>query len=149
MNHLILANNMKPSVWNGTFPRWGGLLDEFDRLASTKPVSSIQFPMDIEETDASYLISADLPGVAKENIEVSVQDGILTISAEHKSETSDKSDGKTIRRERYQGKFARTLKLSDIADQEKIEANYKDGVLHIAIPKVEKILPRKVEVAIQ
>jgi len=149
MNHLILANNMKPSVWNGMFPRWGGLLDEFDRLASTAPVSSVQFPMDIEETDALYLISADLPGVAKENIEVSVQDGVLTISAEHKSETSHESDGKTIRRERYQGKFARTLRLSDIADQEKIEANYKDGVLHLVIPKVEKVLPRKVEVAIQ
>ena len=148
MNQLIQSKQWSPSIWNGMSPRWNRIWDDFDRFASLSPRINTYLPLDIQETDSEYRVTTDMPGMSKENIDISIKDSVLTISAEKSSEATEQSDGRVIRRERLHGKFARSLRLSDLVDEEKIEATYKDGVLHVVLPKVEVEQPKKVEIAI-
>ncbi len=93
------------------------------------------FPeVDIKEDGKSILIHADLPGIKKEDIHVSFQDGILTFQGERKFEEEKKKEN-YYRFERHYGKFARSFSLPNTVDPEKVKANMKDGVLEIAISK--------------
>ncbi len=148
MNQLIHSKQWSPSVWSGMSPRWNSLWNEIDRIGGQARQSNPYLALDIAETQKAYHVSADLPGIPKDNLSVSIEDGVLTISAES-SDNVEQSSGRFIRRERFQGKLVRSLKLSDIADQAKIEAKYKDGVLHVEIPKVESAQPRTIEVSVQ
>lgn len=93
------------------------------------------FKTDIRETEEAYILEADLPGFAKEEIHAEVKNGYLTIHAEHKNETeeTDKNDN-YIRRERSFGAFTRCFDLDGIRSDE-ISASYKDGVLTLTLPK--------------
>ena len=104
--------------------------------------------VDIEETDTEYRVVADLPGISKENLDVSVNDDILSIVVSSEEEGEQKSEGRILRKERYQGKITRSFRLSDALDSENIQANYKDGVLSISVPKKELTQPRKIEVLV-
>lgn len=104
------------------------------------------FKTDISETDKEYLIEAELPGFAKENIEVNYQNGDLSISAKHDEITEEKNDT-YLRKERRTGHLMRTFVFENV-DAENIKAEYKDGVLKINLPKKE-ITPaetRKIEI---
>ena len=92
------------------------------------------FKTDIRETSDGYVIEAELPGFAKEDINIEVKGGYLTIHAERKTET-DKTDG-YIRRERTYGSFTRSFDLDGIKEEE-IRASYKDGILSLNLPKAE------------
>ena len=95
------------------------------------------FKTDIRETDDSYILEADLPGFAKEDIHAEIKNGYLTIHAEHKSNNDEKDkNGNYIRRERSYGSFARSFDLEGIKTDE-IKATYKDGVLSLTLPKAE------------
>ncbi len=101
--------------------------------------------VDIKETDNEFVIHADLPGVKSEDIDVTAEDGILTIKGERESnKTQEKENYKRI--ERFSGHFLRRFTLPDSADLEKISAKTKDGVLELVIPKVEKVKPKRIEV---
>ncbi len=103
--------------------------------------------VDITEDEKEFLIKAELPEVKKEEVKVSVQDGVLTISGERKYEKEEK--GKKYHRvERAYGSFARSFALPDDADAEKVAGEFKDGILKVHVPKSEKAKPKKVEVKV-
>lgn len=104
--------------------------------------------VDIEEKDKEYCVTVELPGVKKNDVKITVKDNLLTISGEKKSEKEEK--GKNYHRsERVFGTFQRTFRLPDLVDQENISAEYKDGVLHITIPKKEEAVAKEIEIKVK
>jgi len=104
--------------------------------------------LDVVEDTEQYVIKADLPGINKEDIKVSVENGILTIEGERKSETEQK-DKQVHRFERSYGRFVRSLNLGTTVDNSKIRANYKDGVLHLTVPKTEAAKPKAIDIHVE
>ena len=101
--------------------------------------------VDIREENERYIIHADIPGVEAKDIEVNMEDGILSIRGERKFENEEAREGYK-RVERVRGSFYRRFSLPDGADAESISAKCKDGVLEIVIPKQVKVLPKRIEV---
>ena len=104
------------------------------------------FRVDIKDEGDKYLLTADLPGVNKEDINVSVENGTLTISAKIDSENEEKADN-YVRRERRYGNFSRGFSLDGI-DENTIEANYTNGVLSLTLNKLAEEKPEKKMIAI-
>jgi len=93
--------------------------------------------VDIAETDKAYTVKAELPAVEKKDVSISIDSGLLTIKGERKQEKEEK--GKRFHRtERVYGSFIRSFRFPDDIDEEKIEADFKDGILRISLPKSEK-----------
>jgi HSP20 family protein len=103
--------------------------------------------VDIIEDDKEWLLKADLPEVKKEDVKVTVEKGVLTITGERKFEKEEK-DKKYHRIERSYGNFFRSFTLPDAADGSKVNAEFKDGVLKVHLPKSEKTKPKAVEVKV-
>lgn len=103
--------------------------------------------VDIHETKKAYVIKAETPGVAKEDIKVSVENGVLTVEGERRKETEEK-DEKHVRRERYYGHFARSFSLPEDAATDQVKAKTKDGVVEIRIPKAQAPASRKTEIKV-
>ena len=101
--------------------------------------------VDIEETETSFVLKADIPGVSPEDIELTMDGGVLAIKGERRSEKSEENNGFS-RTERRFGRFERRFSLPDTADVENIEARGNDGVLAIVIPKKPVAQARKIEV---
>ncbi len=99
--------------------------------------------VDIAETKDSYKIEAELPGIPKKDIDISVSGNLLTIKGEKQQEKEDK-DKNYYRKERISGIFQRQLVLPQDVQADKIKANYKDGLLEITIPKVEEKKSKKI-----
>ncbi|MCW1921279.1 Hsp20/alpha crystallin family protein [Luteolibacter arcticus] len=103
--------------------------------------------VDILEDEKEYLIKAELPGVTRENVQVTVEKGRLAIKGERPFEKEE--DGRKYHRvERSSGTFLRSFNLPENADAEKVEAEFKDGVLFVHLPKQEKAKPREIEVKV-
>jgi HSP20 family protein len=102
---------------------------------------------DVSETEAEYLIKADLPEVRKEDVSLTVQDGVLTLSGERKQEK--RAEGEKLHRiERVYGSFARRFALPENADEQGITAESRDGVILIHIPKVKLVQPQPRQIEI-
>lgn len=100
--------------------------------------------VDIKEAGDHYEITAELPGVDKKDIQVHVNDGVLTLEAHTTKEKQQKEKGKVIRQERRYGKFMRSFNLGTDVQEEDIKASFKDGVLTLQAPKVvEKVQERR------
>lgn len=104
--------------------------------------------VDVEEADDQFVVTAELPGLNKDDVKIEVKDRMLTFTGEKKTE-NDKKDRNIHLYERTYGKFCRTFTLPDNVDVDKIEAGFKDGILHIDIPKTEETKPRQVEVQVK
>ena len=104
-------------------------------------------PVDVVENEKEYTISVELPGIQKENVKVTVEDGTLTISGERKFEQEQK-DKKYHRTERAYGTFVRSFAFPEDADPAKVIAEFKDGVLQVRLTKSEKALPKTIEVKV-
>jgi HSP20 family protein len=103
--------------------------------------------VDISETDGEYLIKAELPEVKKEDVKVTLEDGVLTLTGERRQEKEEKTT-KYHRVERSYGSFVRSFSLPELVDETKVKAEYKDGVLSLHLPKSEKAKPRAIEVKV-
>lgn len=91
---------------------------------------------DVHENDSNYLVEVELPGYNKEDIKADLKDGYLTITASHEENQEEKDKkGNCIRKERYTGSCHRSFYIGDHLTQEDIKASFKDGVLHLSIPK--------------
>jgi len=113
---------------------------------STAVATSAWVPaVDIRETEDGFEIHADIPGVDPRDIDVHMENGVLTIKGERESEKKEEKEG-FKRVEREWGSFYRRFSLPDTADAEKISARSRHGVLEITIPKQEKVQPRKISV---
>ncbi|MBX5484981.1 18 kDa heat shock protein [Mycolicibacterium hassiacum DSM 44199] len=102
-------------------------------------------PMDLCKVDDHYLLTADLPGVDPHSIDVSVENGTLTISAQRSARSDDSVQW--LANERFYGSYRRQLSLGEGVDESGIAATYENGVLTVTIPLAEKAKPRKIEVA--
>jgi len=91
-------------------------------------------PIDVRETDQAYTVEAELPGVEKKDIQVSVQDNAVTVRAEARR-SSERAEGNCIRQERYEGQISRTFTLPGPVDEGKASAHYEQGVLKLTLPK--------------
>jgi HSP20 family protein len=103
--------------------------------------------VDIKEEPNRFIVLADIPGVDPEQIDITMENQVLTIKGEKVLESEDKKDNYT-RKERFEGRFYRHFTLPETADSEQISAQYRKGVLEISIPKKEQIKPRKIEVKV-
>jgi len=103
-------------------------------------------PVDVSETEGAYKVRVELAGVSKDNLDVTIDDGVVTITAERKDEHDDTVDGRMIRQERRYGKFTRSLRLAEDVLEEDVAARYENGILTLELPKSEQKQPRKVEV---
>ncbi len=104
--------------------------------------------VDIVENDNEFVIKAEIPEVKKEDVKVTVDNGVLTISGERKQEKEEK--GKKFHRvERYYGSFTRSFTLPEAIDDTKIKAGFKDGMLNLEIPKTAKAKPKAIEVKVE
>ena len=117
------------------------------RLLSTEQTqpAEMAFPVEVSETPEAIDVKAALPGVKPDEVEVSVQNDVLTIRAEHREEaTEDKKD--YYRREIRYGSFHRSLALPTSVDADKAQAGYENGILTLHLPKAESIRPRQIKV---
>ncbi len=103
--------------------------------------------VDISETDDEYIVRAEVPGVSKDDIKVTIKDNVLTISGEKKQEKESKGEN-FHRVERVYGTFSRTFTLPGVVKVDKVEAKFKDGVLTIKLPKVEEAKAKEIEVKV-
>ena len=104
--------------------------------------------VDIEETESHYVIRAELPGLSKDKVKVTVEDGVLTLSGERDLERQ--VEGKTFHRiERLHGTFSRSFTLPEDSDAESVAAQFADGVLAIKVAKREEALPKSIEVRVE
>jgi HSP20 family protein len=127
------------------FGRLTSLQDELDRLFGTQTVWTPA--LDVQESKDNYIFRAELPGLKREEIDVSLQDDTLVISGERKVEKVE--EGVEVhRQERYYGKFQRTLTLPEPVATDKVKADYKDGVLTVTLPKTEAAKPKKIDVSV-
>lgn len=102
--------------------------------------------MDVAETEDAYQVSMDLPGLAKEDVQINYQQGQLIISGE-RSETSEEKEPQFHRRERFSGGFYRSLALPQNVSPDEIEASFSDGVLSVRVPKAAESKPRRIEIS--
>ena len=101
--------------------------------------------VDIKEESDRYVLRADIPGVEPNDIEITLEDGVLTIKGERAREDKEERQGYK-RVERAYGSFYRRFTLPDTADSDRVSATGKNGVLEVTIPKQEKVQPRRIEV---
>ncbi len=145
-----------------TLVRWTprsmlGFRNEFDQLFDSffntpvkeeTSIAAFAPAVDIEEKEKEFRITAELPGLKKEEIKINIKDNLLTIFGE-------KNKGKKIeennyhRTERIYGSFQRTFRLPEYTDQDNIAAEYKDGILNVSIPKLEESISKNVEIKIK
>ncbi len=103
--------------------------------------------VDVAEEKEAFLVRMDLPGLSKDDVNVTMQDHFLTIKGEKKHETESKETNYYYR-ERVHGTFARTIEMPSTVDAKKIEAHFKDGVLHVRLPKTEEAKPKQIDVKV-
>lgn len=123
--------------------RWDPFEDSFDDLVKgffLRPMrfeqqDQVRVKVDVKEDPTSYTVLAEIPGVKKEDIQVSVDGNQVAISAEVKRQKEEKQGEKTLRTERYYGKVYRTFALAQDVDQEQAQAKYESGVLELRLPK--------------
>jgi HSP20 family protein len=149
MNTLTLLNNRR---WN-PFEEMDALNDLFFGKHAGSVARSSSEPrdwvplVDIVENDSSYLIKAELPEVDKKDISVKVEDGVLTIAGERKSEV-ETEEKKIHRIERSYGRFVRTFRVPENGDAANVSAEFKDGVLRVSVPKVPESQPKAVDITV-
>ncbi|MBN1406766.1 MAG: Hsp20/alpha crystallin family protein [Calditrichaceae bacterium] len=126
------------------------LFDNFftDRPGQLQSYSDMTPIVDVEETDQAFLITAEVPGIKKDDIKITFENNYLTISGEKKVE-KDRKDKNFHHMERSFGKFSRTLGIPAGVMLDKIEAEYDQGILNIKIPKAEEAKPKQIEVKVK
>jgi len=141
------------SNWSSS-DRLASLRDEVNRLfdfswpsRDTGLFSGWSPALDVSDDKDNLVVKVELPGLKKEEINLSLHDGVLTISGERKREV-EKKDGESFRSERYFGKFQRSVTLPTAVDSNKVNASYKDGVLTVELPKAEEAKPKQIAVSV-
>ncbi|MGC3991310.1 MAG: Hsp20/alpha crystallin family protein [Chthoniobacteraceae bacterium] len=153
MYSLIRYPKTQRQVWT-PFGRLSNLRDQLDRLfdhsfpALTPETFGAWTPaLDVYQDKENVSVQVELPGLKKEDIEISLHDGVLTISGERKTEANEQS-GQTLRSERFVGQFQRRVSLPTPVAGDKVSATYKDGVLTVTLPKAEEAKPKQIEVTV-
>lgn len=134
--------------------RYGNSIDPFDQMFNTLLGSSggargslMRAPeTDVVETEREIRVTVEMPGLKRENIDIDIENNVLTIRGEKREERSEGEEGKYHIAERRYGTFARSFVLPRDVDAENIQARFEDGVLNVTIPKSERARRRRIEV---
>ena len=150
---LIRYQTPDASVWR-SLDRWANLRDEINGLFEGPfwPATARQAQLftgwtpalDMYQTADDVVAVVELPGMRKEDIEISLHDGVLTIGGERKEEAPQ--GDKATRTERFVGKFRRSISLPTRVDSNKVNATYKDGILTVTLPKADEVKPKQIQV---
>ena len=135
-------DDMFDRVFSDAMRRWPRVSSDERRVYDWAPAA------DVSETDDEYLIKAELPEVTKDDLNITVQEGVLTLAGERKAERREYNE-KLHRVERFHGTFARRFTLPDDADEQRIKAESKDGILVIHIPKQKVAHPQPRQIQVQ
>lgn len=138
-----------PRRWNEEFDTFFENFLQPVRATLEPAAESLMPRLDVSEKEDAYVVAAELPGVAKDAIQVTVEDGVLTIGAETKSEHEEKEGNRMIRSERHYGRYERSLRLGHDVVANDVKAAYKDGILTLTLPKAEQAKPKRVAVDVQ
>jgi HSP20 family protein len=138
-------------------PKPMNVIDDMDTMIHSFFNTDWNFPVrdtrnwspavDVKETDNSFVLTTDIPGLTKKDIKVNVANGKLSISGERTYETDQENDNYHYRERRF-GTFDRSFNLPDTVDEEKISASFKIGILNVSLPKHENILPKEREIKV-
>ena len=152
---LVRFQNPVLSSWS-TFGRLSDLRDEIDRLFEA-PLSQLGSSasvfggwtpaIDVFEDKEHVVVKAELAGMKKEDIEVTLHEGTLSIAGERKTEKKVEEAG-LYRSERFFGRFQRAVTLPSPVDGAKVKADYKDGILTVTLPKTEEAKPKQIDVSV-
>jgi HSP20 family protein len=151
---MKLARYQRPDLWSWSpFDQLSSLRDEINRLfelpstGNGSDVFNTWAPsVDLFEDKDHLILKAELPGMKKDQIDVSIHDNAITISGERQSEKKYGEGSEASRSERFFGRFQRTLTLPKKVDSGKIKAAYRDGILTVTLPKAEEAKPRQIAV---
>jgi HSP20 family protein len=152
---LVRLQNPNLPVWPG-FGRLTDLRDEIDRLFDSTFSDFARLPsvfsgwtpaVDLIENKDNVIVKAELPGMKREDIEVTLHEGALNIAGERKAEQKVEEGG-LHRSERFFGRFQRTITLPAPVAVDKVKADYKDGILTVTLPKTEEAKPKQIDVSV-
>ncbi len=145
---------MSMAIWD-PFHAMEELVDRYNRSARKSlvkyddksfEVGDWMPTVDISETDDAFIVKAELPGVEKDDVSVKIEDGVLTIKGEKKSEMEDEQKHRI---ECTYGSFVRSFTLPQATNSDSIKAEYKNGILNLTIPKSEEVKPKEIEIKIK
>jgi len=125
------------------------LFNDFFRPLTMRETGEKVPAIDVHESDSAYQVSVDLPGVKKDDIKVSLENGILSVRAETRREEKEEKEGKLIRQERHVGQFLRQLSVGSDVDPTEVKASFNDGVLKLTLPKRAPQEPAGIDIAIE
>jgi HSP20 family protein len=155
MNNLIRYEFPELSTWR-PFNRLSSLHEDLDHLfnlafpASTRGeglLSGWTPALDLSQDKDNVFVKLELPGMKKEEIGITLHEGVLSINGERKHE-EEKKEGDVFRSERFFGKFHRSVALPTAVDATKVKAAYKDGILSVTLPKAEEAKPKQIQVSV-
>lgn len=142
--------------WN---PRrdWMSLRDEMNRLmeqtfdggalAQWQPSTNWGLPLDVVESDDAFIVTASVPGMNADDLDITITDNVLTIKGEYKADKTVEEGQYHIRERRY-GSFGRSISLPVTVDADGVDASYENGVLTLTVPKAEEVKPRRIAVKV-
>ena len=150
---MRLMKYQRPDVWSwSAFDQLTNLRDEINRLfespyanGSSDAFNAWAPALDLYEDKDNLVLRAEVPGMKKEDIDISLHENTITISGERRNEKKYEGS-ETSREERVFGRFTRTLQLPKQVDTGKVKASYKDGVLTVTLPKAEEAKPRQIQI---
>lgn len=124
------------------------ILEDLESFFIPKPGASSSPQLDMRADENGYVIKADLPGVKKEEIEITLTGNVLSLKGERKGET-EKSEKGWYHSERWSGSFERQIEFPVDVDTAKVQASFKDGVLEITVPKSESARPKQLKIDVK
>jgi HSP20 family protein len=150
---MKLVRFQRPDLWNwSAFDQLTNIRDEINRLfesprenGGSGAFNTWAPALDVFEDNDNLIVRAELPGMKKEDIDISLHDNIITVSGERKNEKKYEG-GKTSREERFFGRFTRSITLPKQVDSSRVKASYKDGLLTVTLPKAEEAKPRQIQI---
>ena len=150
---MKLARFQRPDLWNwSTFDQLTNIRDEINRLfesplenGGSSVFNSWAPALDVYEDNENVIVRAELPGMKKEDIDISLHDNVITVSGERKNEKKYEG-GRTSREERFFGRFTRSITLPKQVNANGVKASYKDGLLTVTLPKAEEAKPRQIQI---
>ena len=142
---LVKLKSNPVNTWNSFDKMFETVFNSDNNSFPFKDTLDWKPDVDLNETDKSFIIKADIAGLTKKDIEINIVDDVLTISGNRNNEKDEEGDYFHYR-ERLKGSFSRSFNLPEIVDKDKITANFKNGILTVELEKKEKMLPRKIEI---
>ena len=131
---------------------FGEMQDEVGRFFGDVPGNGrsqiLNYKVDVREDDDHVYVEAELPGMTKDDIDITLENGVMTISGEKKLEHEEKKENYYLSERRY-GSFSRSFQIPSVVDESKVEATLKDGVLHVTLNKREEVKPKRIEVKVK